>query len=203
MNINITNNTTQIKTIVITFLLLFLSMAVTQSVAKKPIPELLTNSPYKNYKQIYVAFFETRNEEADSAENAEAWHNLAQENPQDLLIKSYLASAVTMIARDSFMPWNKLKYAEEGTRIFDRIDNQLEDEETEKQWLNKVGFTSNALFDIWYVEAQTLLSLPNAIFKTHARGKNILKRLQNHAQFKESTAEFQESVNKSVKKYLP
>ena len=165
-------------------------------------PEILANSPYKAYQSIYDAFFKARNQEMDSEDNADLWKQSSQNKPDDLLIKAYLASSIAMIGRDSWMPWNKIKYVEEGIRLFDQIDNQLADQQTQQNWLDTAGFTAPALFDIWYVQAQTLLSLPNAIFKTHSQGRELLSRILSHERFSDTTDGFQQEVNESAAKHL-
>lgn len=184
-------------------LIFFLIMSVSSfAKTENTIPQILTNSPYQNYQSIYQNFFKTRDEQMNSEDNATLWNKALQQKPNDLLIKSYWASSITMIARDSFMPWNKIKYVEEAIRIFDQVDHALEEPQLESTWLNTPGFASNALFDIWYVQAQTLMAIPDSIFKTHARGRALLNKIRNHPKFEKTSDPFKKSVNKFAQKHL-
>ena len=184
---------------IITMLLSLSAMLNVNNAIADTIPNILETSAYKNYQQLYQSFFDTRDEKNDSEENEAKWRAAVENNPQDLLLRTYWASSISLIGRDSWMPWNKIKYVEEAIKVFDDIDGQLADPQAQTKWQNKVGFYTNALFDIWMIEAQTLLALPNNIFKTHVRAKGIIKNMMQHPKYAKADAEFRKDVEKLLK----
>jgi hypothetical protein len=186
------------KIIKLFFISLLTTFFAINANAQSEIPALIKNTPYQSYKELHRSFFETRNEKKDSQDNEKLWREAVNKKPDDLLLRAYWASSLTLIGRDSWMPWNKIKYAEEGIKVFQEIDNKLSDKKITKKLGETMGFHTFSLFDIWFVEAQTLLSLPDGIFKTHSQGKAILQSIINHPNFPKAAPEFQASVKEYI-----
>ena len=158
------------------------------------IPEITAGSPYSSYSQQLDSYREAVNERGNAEDNEEIWRSVAADQPDDLLLRAYWASSISLIARDSWMPWNKIAFAEEAIKVFESIDEAFDDQAVRDEMVAKPGFHTNVLFDAWNLQARTLLNLPDGIFKTHARGKEILEDLFSHPQYASASQDFRESM---------
>ena len=87
------------------------------------------------------------------------------------------------------MPWNKLKYAEQGLDDIDRALNSLKPEH-DKQSLRGTP----ASLETRLVAARTFIKLPDGIFHRRAAGKKLIDALIKHPAFATSPAAFQSAV---------
>jgi hypothetical protein len=104
-----------------------------------------------------------------------AFDALVRNEPQQPVYAAYLGSALTLKGRDAWMPWNKMRYVEQGT---DRIDGALAalKPEHDARLLRGVPASIETLF----VAATTFVKIPDAIFHRRGDGKRILVRLLAH-----------------------
>ncbi|HTQ76885.1 MAG TPA: hypothetical protein VMI15_02575 [Burkholderiales bacterium] len=101
-----------------------------------------------------------------------AFESLARADAAQPLYEAYLGAAQTLRARDAWMPWNKVRYAEEG---LDHIDHALKSlsPENGRQLLRGVP----AGLETRLTAASTFLKLPDGIFHRRAQGKSLVAAL--------------------------
>lgn len=107
-----------------------------------------------------------------------AFEALTLADPGQPLYAAYLGSATGMKARDAWMPWNKIKYAEQGLDHIDRALQSLKPEH-DRQLLRgaPVGIETRI------VAARTFLRMPDAIFHRRAAGKKLIAEVLEHPAF--------------------
>ncbi|MBI3372545.1 MAG: hypothetical protein HY017_12445 [Betaproteobacteria bacterium] len=118
-----------------------------------------------------------------------AFEALARAEPRNPVYAAYLGSALSLRARDAWMPWNKLKYTEQG---LDHIDRALESLKPEHDKLLLRG--TPASLETRLVAARTFIKLPDGIFHRRAAGKKLLADLIKHPAYAASPAAFQAAV---------
>ena len=101
-----------------------------------------------------------------------AFDALARADAAQPLYEAYLGAAQTLRARDAWMPWNKVKYAEEGLDHIDRALKRL-NPENGRQLLRGVP----AGLETRLTAANTFLKLPDGIFHRRAQGKSLVAAL--------------------------
>lgn len=133
-----------------------------------------------------------RAREGDSREverSVTAFERLAQAEPQQPLFTAYLGSALSMRGRDAWMPWNKLKYVEQG---LDRIDRALAalrpDDDTRAVRGVPVSIETR------FVAANTLLQIPDEIFHRREQGEKLIAALPLHPAFARTPAGMQAAI---------
>ncbi len=101
-----------------------------------------------------------------------AFESLVQTDPKQPVYEAYYGAALTLRARDAWMPWNKVKYSEEG---LDRIDHALAALKPEHDKLLLRGVP--AALETRLVAANTCLKLPDGIFHRRAQGRRLVAEL--------------------------
>ena len=102
----------------------------------------------------------------------EAFESLVRTEPKQPVYEAYYGAALTLRARDAWMPWNKVKYSEEG---LDRIDHALAALKPEHDKLLLRGVP--AALETRLVAANTCLKLPDGIFHRRAQGRRLVDEL--------------------------
>jgi hypothetical protein len=137
-------------------------------------------------------FQQARNGEDRQIEPAiAAFDALARAEPQQPAYAAYLGSALTLKAREAWMPWNKLKYSEQG---LDHIDQALAAlrPQHDSQLLRGVPVSMETRL----VAASTFLALPDGIFHRRASGKKLVDALLHHPALATAPAGYREAVQK-------
>jgi len=119
-----------------------------------------------------------------------AFDALARAEPQQPLYAAYLGSAHGVKAREAWMPWNKLRYAEEG---LDHIDRALAALQPEHDRLSMRGVPVS--LETRLVAARTFFAVPDAIFHRRAAAKKLLEELFRHPALAAAPAGFRAAVH--------
>lgn len=118
-----------------------------------------------------------------------AFEALVRAEPRNPVYAAYLGSALSMRARDAWMPWNKLRYTEQG---LDHIDRALESLKPEHDKLLLRGVPASV--ETRLVAARTFVKLPDPIFHRRTAGKKLLTDLLKHPALASAPAAFRASV---------
>lgn len=118
-----------------------------------------------------------------------AFEALVRAEPRNPVYAAYLGSALSMRARDAWMPWNKLRYTEQG---LDHIDRALESLKPEHDKLLLRGVPAS--IETRLVAARTFVKLPDPIFHRRTAGKKLLADLLKHPALASAPAAFRASV---------
>jgi hypothetical protein len=138
------------------------------------------------------AFQQARSGEDRQIEPAiAAFDALVRAEPQQPAYAAYLGSALALKAREAWMPWNKLKYSEQG---LDHIDQALAalKPQHDSQLLRGVPVSMETRL----VAASTFLALPDRIFHRRASGKKLVDELLRNPAFAATPAGYREAVQK-------
>lgn len=108
----------------------------------------------------------------------EAFESLSRSDPSNPLYGAYLGSATGMKARAAWMPWSKMKYAEQGLDHVDRALRALKPEH-DRQLMRgaPVGVETRI------VAARMFLKVPDEFFHRRAAGKKLIAEVLAHPQF--------------------
>jgi hypothetical protein len=119
-----------------------------------------------------------------------AFEALARAEPRNPVYASYLGSAITLKGRDALMPWNRMKYVEEG---LDQLDGALAGlkPEHDKELLRGVPVGMEARL----VAANTFMRLPDGIFHRRAQGKKLVADLLKQPALAGAPASFRAAVD--------
>ena len=118
-----------------------------------------------------------------------AFEALVRDEPRNPVHAAYLGSALSLRARDAWMPWNKLRYSEQG---LDHIDRALELLKPEHDKLLSRGVPAS--METRLVAAKTFVKLPDAIFHRRTAGTKLLADLLKHPALAATPAPFRASV---------
>ncbi len=121
-----------------------------------------------------------------------AFEALAKAEPSQPLYGAYLGSAMALRGRDAWMPWNKIRYTEEG---LDRIDQALAAlrPEHDRELLRgvPVGLETRLVAGVTYIK------LPDGVFHRRAAGVKLIEQLLRHPALAAAPAEFRAAVNRA------
>lgn len=102
-----------------------------------------------------------------------AFQALQQKDPRQPLYAVYLGSATALKAREAWLPWNKMKYSEQGLDYIDQGLAALKPEH-DKQLARGVAVSAIARL----TAAGTFLALPDSIFHRRNQGVGLIAALQ-------------------------
>jgi hypothetical protein len=122
-----------------------------------------------------------------------AFEALARAEPRNPVYAAYLGSAISLKARAAWMPWNKMKYSEQG---LDHIDRALETlkPDHDRQAMRGVPVSLETRF----VAASTFINLPDGIFHRRAAGLKLLDDVQRHPAFPAAAEPFRSAVKRAA-----
>ena len=148
-------------------------------------------APFANAAKIFV---EARDGQAGQIAPAiAAFEALVRAEPRQPLYAAYLGSAITLQAREAWMPWNKVKYVERG---LDHIDQALAalKPEHERQLLRGIAVG----LETRLVAASTFISLPDGVFHRRAAGRKLLDALLRNPALAAAPEPFRGAVQKTA-----
>ena len=122
-----------------------------------------------------------------------AFEALARAEPQQPVYAAYLGSAMGLRARDALMPWNKLKYSEQG---LDHVDRALSSLKPEHDRLLVRGVPVS--LETRLVAANMFTSLPDEIFHRRASGRKLIEEVLRHPAFAASPEGFRQAVQRAA-----
>ena len=167
-----------------TILVLGAALALATAAAQ---PSVANDAPFNEAATVFrrAASGETGDVESAIA----AFEALARAEPRNPVYAAYLGSALSMRARDAWMPWNKLKYTEQG---LDHIDRALDSLKPEHDKLLLRGIPAS--IETRFVAARTFVKLPDAIFHRRTAGNKLLAELLKHPALATTPAAFRAAV---------
>lgn len=130
---------------------------------------------FSKHTAIYDLYLKTSQEQADSDDNLGKWKNATKQDPENLLLKTYLGSSYTMVGRDSFFPWNKIKYTETGLDILEKAIDSIG--AAENQIITTTKFKGKVALQMQMIAAITFLQVPNSIFKSKSFGMELMQKI--------------------------
>lgn len=99
---------------------------------------------------------------------ADAYIQLSQQHPDDLVLMAYAGAATTLRATTTWLPWRKMRFADDGLALLDKALSRLSPAH------NAMAYRATpAVLDIQLTAANTFLALP-AMFNRRERGLKLL-----------------------------
>ncbi len=145
------------------------------------------SDPFNNAFELFQS---ARQGNTDRVEPAiTALQNLARTVERQPLYAAYLGSALTLKGKAAWMPWNKMKYTDQG---LDQIDQALAalKPEHDRIVVQDVPISLN----VRLVAAATFIAVPDGIFHRRANGKSQLAILRTHPLLATAPAAFRADV---------
>lgn len=128
------------------------------------------------FRQAMESFMRAQQGQEKEVEPAvEAFRALAGAEPRNPVYAAYLGAAQALRGRDALMPWNKLKYTEEGLDTLDQALAALRPEH-DGALLRGVPMGIEARL----TAANTFLRVPDGIFHRRAQGRKLIAELLKH-----------------------
>ena len=122
-----------------------------------------------------------------------AFEALALAEPRQPVYGAYLGSAMGLRARDALMPWNKLKFSEQG---LDHIDRALAALKPEHDKLLLRGVPAS--LETRLVAANMFISLPEPIFHRRASGNKLIEEVRKHPAYDAAPEGFRKAVQRAA-----
>jgi hypothetical protein len=117
---------------------------------------------------------------------------LQVKEPGNPMYEAYSGACLTLKGRDSWFPWKKMSYTEQG---LDKIDNAL-------SFASAIsGNDENSVrtrLVTQLVAAQTFLAVPNSIFNRANQGKKLLLDISRSPEYEKMGTEFRGMVQKAL-----
>ena len=126
---------------------------------------------------------------------AEAFAALSQAEPGNAVLLAYRGAATAMLAKTMWMPWKKMRQAEDGLAMLDKSLAMLA---TGQPGLGPSG-AATAL-EVQYVAARTFLAVPTVMHR-HEQGMRLLAQVQAHPQLAAAPAALRDRVRQTAKQY--
>jgi len=147
-----------------------------------------------DFQQARVWF----NQALDSNENAlehasKQFTQLLSTNPDHPVYRAYLGACKTLKGREAWMPWNKMRYTEQGLDDIDKVLNTLDETHDDRRLLG----TSLRLQTL-LVAASTFLNLPDKIFHRHTKGVRYLGKIMADPAYASSSETFKQAVHRTT-----
>lgn len=133
-------------------------------------------------------------EKAAVGQAVHAFAVLSAAEPGNPVLLAYSGAAIALQAKDTFLPWKKMGYAEDGLAQMDKA-------------LAMLGETHGAVgrnqvppvLDVKLVAANTFLALPR-MMNRHDRGMKLLREVVHSPLLESAPASFREVVQKAAQK---
>ena len=121
---------------------------------------------------------------------ASAFDRLSLARPGDPVLLAYAGAAEAMRATTTWLPWRKLRHADDGLA---RLDKALALVQGASATPHADPAGVPAVLETRFIAASTFLALP-AMFNRHARGEALLAQVQADPLFASAPAAFREQV---------
>ena len=151
-------------------------------------------APEAQFSQAFGLFQQARSGQENRIEPAiAAFDALAKAEPAHPVFAAYLGSAISLKARAAWMPWNKMKFSEEG---LDHVDRALASLKPEHDRLLLRGVPLS--LETRLVAANLFLALPDGIFHRRASGRKLLDAMLKDPALASAPEPFRASVQRTV-----
>ena len=117
-----------------------------------------------------------------------AYENLRVDQTLQVFVRCRMGSLVSMQARDTWTPWNKMRYAEQGLDLIDQALELLTNADQQKIF-DDITITQHTQL----TAAITFTSLPK-FFKRWSQAEYLFKSIVSNKQFEKSPLAFQQLV---------
>ena len=122
-----------------------------------------------NLSATYINYLAAVDEKQDAAS---VYEDL-QSYPSSPVVRVLQGSSLTLMARDAWMPWVKMKRAEEGIVLLERTLSELTPEDNQNQF---EGVPVDVF--VFFIAATTYTRLPE-FFHKKAEGQALLKSVEH------------------------
>lgn len=154
-------------------------------------PAVAQNAADPAFEAALGHFNRARQGEAGQVEAAIAAFQVAPANPAlQPLYSAYLGSAHALKAKASWLPWNKMKFSEQG---LDHIDLALAALRPEHDRMLVQGTPASLMTRM--AAAATFVALPDGLFHRRAAGKSLLAEIRRSPLLAETPAGFRAELS--------
>ncbi len=150
----------------------------------------LSHAEEGSFAQARAVFTQALHEQDGALERAtEKFAHLHDSEPDNPVYLAYLGACKTLEGRDAWMPWNKMRYGEEGLEMIDEALSSLEEQDRQSMpdGVSRRFYTK-------LIAAQTFLHMPDDIFHRRAKGKRLLQNIMKAPMFSATPKSFRKSV---------
>lgn len=157
------------------------------------LPALARAQSDVQFAQALALYERARGGESGQVEHAvTAFEALVRAEPSQPVYGAYLGSAMAFRGRDAWIPWNKVRYSEEG---LERIDRALAALRPEHDRVMLRGVPAG--LETRLVAAMTFIKLPDGVFHRRAAGVKLIDELLRHPALAAAPAEFRAAVSRA------
>ena len=144
---------------------------------------------------LHVFLQATDGDDAAIEPAAEAFAALSQAEPGNAVLLAYRGAATAMLAKTMWMPWKKMRQAEDGLAMLDKSLAMLA---TGQPGLSPSGAATT--LEVQYVAARTFLAVPTLMHR-HEQGMRLLAQVLAHPQLAAAPAALRDRVRQTAKQY--
>lgn len=145
--------------------------------------------PDPQFEPAFATFMRANGgEEKAIGQSVDAFAALLQVEPANPVLLAYAGAATAMQANTTFLPWKKMRYAEDGLAMLDKA-LALPGAASEAPLQHKVP----AVLEVRFTAASTFLALPG-FMNRGARGTGLLDEVLANPLFKTAPLAFQGNV---------
>lgn len=161
--------------------------ALTAAIGISPLMASAGEPAFTEAQQIFMQARDGRHGALEKA--TEKFKALAERDAANPLYQSYLGACLALKGGAAWMPWNKIRYTEQG---LDKIDAAL---------TSLPSITGGTVEDIQirletrYVAAETFIKIPDEIFHRASAGKRLLKEITSSPGYPKTNVEFRAVVD--------
>ncbi len=141
------------------------------AVTSLPLIAFAADGDFDAAFRVFDAARQGKSEQIDPA--IDAFRALPPDAQKQPLYTAYLGSALALKGKAAWMPWNKLRYPEQGADHLDQALAALQPEH-DKVLIQGVPVSLQTRF----VAAATFIALPDGIFHRRAQGAKLLAALK-------------------------
>jgi len=155
-------------------------------------PLTLHANETEDYQQARSWFNQALDERDGALDHAiEQFSQLLNTHSDLPVYRAYLGACKTLKGRDAWMPWDKMRYTEQGLDEIDKALNTLNESHNARLLLG-----ASLRLQTMLIAATTFLNLPDNIFHRHAKGMRILGKMMIDPAYASSSKNFKKAAKK-------
>lgn len=135
-------------------------------------PDAVSVPVHDAFAEAFAVFQRAREDNGEIGKAIAAFETLTRQAPQEPLYAAYLGSTLALKARAAWMPWNKMRYAEQGLDQLDRALAALGPADESRLLRGAPVALQTRL-----VAATTFLQVPNALFHRRAQATRLVAQM--------------------------